>query len=653
MYEFKDVSGKTIRTGDTVEWFRSKYKVAALSASGNQPYDMATLKEIGSGRTIEKPTHELTLANARAANAKFKVGDKVAVLLSTQYLEYPVAEVFDGLGNVWYTLRGYGDVKERDVASPALWKYKDGTRVKTKDGKNGMVIGRAWDFYYKEPSYEVKFDEGGASSFCSQRFLRLANARICNSTNPVVRKALNSVATNAKDANGKEIKVGSLVRPKTMRPGTEEVVKSIEGDKVWYTSTYGNVWEYAKNLIVANARACNGKWVVLYRDGGKEKIDAPSHAEAKKIADDKSKKSGRGYISVIVDDGVDYGINAATNATEWEKVYQIKGLPVKLVWRGEPFNDLKATVEGGNRTYVPVARIIASNPVSQTEAEKLCAAKWRQIKAIANAVKTTNAVVAKALDAVAKNAWMPIGSTSVSSAKDSDGRPIKVGDIVTKTSGSWTEDEVVAVFKDANGKVGITLKGSPRLVRDPATEIVKNKDAVRNSVYDTESELERALGAKLGKDIDVGIQGSAVSISLASKDDIDKALAVVKGKLGAVASYKFVDGALPYLAVALKAPVANSEATGKPVAENADSDWIEKFEVGGVYHGPYMNKDWLAKVLSRTDSSIRVAIKSRRDKTWHGKDEQVTLRIDKGLAESDGIEVAKGYGWEFWANDYE
>lgn len=86
---------------------------------------------------------------------------------------------------------------------------------------------------------------------------------------------------------------------------------------------------------------------------------------------------------------------------------------------------------------------------------------------------------------------------------------------------------------------------------------------------------------------------------------------------------------------------------------NAEDDWVERFEVGGVYHGPYMNKDWLAKVLSRTDSSIRVAIKSRRDKTWHGKDEQVTLRINKRQAEEDGTEVAKGYGWEFWANDFE
>ena len=88
--------------------------------------------------------------------------------------------------------------------------------------------------------------------------------------------------------------------------------------------------------------------------------------------------------------------------TEWEKVYQIKGLPVKFVWRGSPYNDLKATVEGGNRDYVAVARITASNPISQAEAEKLASEKWRQIKATA---RSRNAVVQKALNArrVARN----------------------------------------------------------------------------------------------------------------------------------------------------------------------------------------------------------------------------------------------------------
>lgn len=93
--------------------------------------------------------------------------------------------------------------------------------------------------------------------------------------------------------------------------------------------------------------------------------------------------------------------------------------------------------------------------------------------------------------------------------------------------------------------------------------------------------------------------------------------------------------------------VANAIAARR-VARNAD-DWVEKFEVGKVYRAPW-DKNWLAKVLSRTDSSIRVAIKSVRDKSWHGADEQVTLRIDKRKSEEQAAEVAKGWDWEFWAD---
>ena len=101
--EFKDMSGKTIRTGDTVEWFRNTYKVKGFSARGmgGTSYDTALLEEIGSGRTFEKPTYELRLANSTirsrnpvvakalnaqtsvlretAANAKFNVGEGVLV----------------------------------------------------------------------------------------------------------------------------------------------------------------------------------------------------------------------------------------------------------------------------------------------------------------------------------------------------------------------------------------------------------------------------------------------------------------------------------------------------------------------------------------------------------------------------------------------
>ena len=76
---------------------------------------------------------------------------------------------------------------------------------------------------------------------------------------------------------------------------------------------------------------------------------------------------------------------------------------------------------------------------------------------------------------------------------------------------------------------------------------------------------------------------------------------------------------------------------------------IEKFEVGKIYRAPW-DRNWLAKVLSRTESSIKVAIKSARDKTWHGADEQVTLRINPRKSEEQGAEVAKGWDWEFWAD---
>lgn len=164
-------------------------------------------------------------------------------------------------------------------------------------------------------------------------------------------------------------------------------------------------------------------------------------------------------------------LRAMNGGDAWEKVYQIKGLPVRFVYRGAPYNDLKATVDGGNRDYIAVGRIVASSPLSQSEAEKLAADKWRQIRATANGACARNAAV------------------------------------------------------------------------------------------------------------DVPV----------------------------------------------------------------------KFEVGKVYRAPW-DKNWVAKVLSRTDSSIKVAIKSARDTTWHGKDEQVTLRISPAQSVEQGAEVAKGWDWEFWAD---
>jgi hypothetical protein len=94
----------------------------------------------------------------------------------------------------------------------------------------------------------------------------------------------------------------------------------------------------------------------------------------------------------------------------------------------------------------------------------------------------------------------------------------------------------------------------------------------------------------------------------------------------------------------------NSVVANALKARNAAVDVPVKFEVGKVYRAPYDRK-WLAKVLSRTDSSIKVAIKSERERTWHGSDEQVTLRINPAKSVENGAEVAKGWDWEFWADE--
>ena len=101
--------------------------------------------------------------------------------------------------------------------------------------------------------------------------------------------------------------------------------------------------------------------------------------------------------------------NALARNNSWEKVYSIKGLPVKIVYRGNPYNDLKATVEGGNRNYIEIGRFIASSPISQSDAEKLCSPEWSRIKATANSVCPTNSVVANAMKASNSNTKYKVG----------------------------------------------------------------------------------------------------------------------------------------------------------------------------------------------------------------------------------------------------
>ena len=124
---------------------------------------------------------------------------------------------------------------------------------------------------------------------------------------------------------------------------------------------------------------------------------------------------------------------------EWEKVYLIKGMPVKFVWRGNPYNDLKATVEGGNRDYVTVARIVASSPISQAEAEKLAGEKWRQIKKTARNANSRACNAAGYVDASSVILYpgdAVVFKAQYSSHKDDDEWLERNGDTVREVRGN-------------------------------------------------------------------------------------------------------------------------------------------------------------------------------------------------------------------------
>ncbi|MBQ1429586.1 MAG: hypothetical protein IIZ06_07945, partial [Kiritimatiellae bacterium] len=194
--------------------------------------------------------------------------------------------------------------------------------------------------------------------------------------------------------------------------------------------------------------------------------------------------------------------------TEWEKVYQIKGLPIKFVWRGNPYNDLKATVEGGNRDYVSVGRIIASVPISQAEAEKLASAKWRQIKETArnaNAARSTNSIVAKALNAVARNYDVKPGWTNRWSGELKPGTKITVVDSPMRYGGMAGEvvrrdgSRYVVRLDDIAG-MEVQLNPNQISVKNAATGIVSEKAVnAKFKVGDRVKYVGSKYGAPYGK----------------------------------------------------------------------------------------------------------------------------------------------------------
>lgn len=278
----------------------------------------------------------------------------------------------------------------------------------------------------------------------------------------------------------------------------------------------------------------------------------------------------------------------AMNADEWEKVYQIKGLPVKFVYRGSPYNDIKATIEGGNRDYIPVGRIIASAPISQVEAEKLASAKWRQIKKTArnaNAARSRNSVVAKALNAVAKNGrdasgFLTVG-TKVKFGNGGTGEIIKVKRIY---SHGFVEPEYT--IKSSDGRTFIENEGRFEVVGNAVVQnalAAKNAAANAKSAYQIESDLERKIGAKIGKEVSVGIEGDALSVDIANESDTDKVLDVVRRELGEIKAYRYVNnGDIPYLAVTLKNGIAaNAQIENTRTLSVSKQAWT-KSELKGI-----------------------------------------------------------------------
>lgn len=208
-----------------------------------------------------------------------------------------------------------------------------------------------------------------------------------------------------------KFKVGDKVRAKDPAwPGYQGhalghdvyVVKKVDWDGTVKLDGFIDVWVSPGSLISANA-ACNAKWVILYRDGGKEKIDAPTHDAAKKVADERSRKSGRGYISVIVDDGVDYGVNAvrSRNAVT-DKSWDGKQLSVGD-WVRQKDSGLFGRIVGKYNNYLWNVKWRNGNDTFVEGAAPDDLVFMRHDTSSINSVCSRNAVVQKALNAVAQN----------------------------------------------------------------------------------------------------------------------------------------------------------------------------------------------------------------------------------------------------------
>jgi hypothetical protein len=203
--------------------------------------------------------------------------------------------------------------------------------------------------------------------------------------------------------------------------------------------------EATRGLLNAQIRSTNAntKWVIHYWDGGKEKIEAPTRDAAKREADKRARKSGRGYKRIIVDDGVDYGpylfFNSVCNirpvrapksavigATEIKTVKpEGQKVPLKLV-KGKD-GHYYVIFKDGQLDYGSDIR-----EATKGFDEAVRFQSWMGTHM--NSVRSTNAVVAKALNAV-RNAWAD-APDAATAKRDIEQTVRKAAEIAKKQSGA-------------------------------------------------------------------------------------------------------------------------------------------------------------------------------------------------------------------------
>jgi hypothetical protein len=257
---------------------------------------------------VEAKARKAGILNS-ARNAKFKAGDKVKfknLFKPERGEETGVVTGYDTNGLV--LIRDNDGIKVqaseklvRLANSVRNAKYVKGVKVVSPKGNvRGEIVGvrSIYQHGFKDEVFDVLLESGPRKgevmrSQTEGEWLLANSVRSTNAKRVRVLKAerlvpdrlvgqiVEVVGGRGDDVFVKDPKFPHLNIPTLLKKGEYEVVNS-----------------------VCNA---NTKWVIHYWDGGKEKIEAPTRDAAKREADKRARKSGRGYKRIIVDDGVDYG----------------------------------------------------------------------------------------------------------------------------------------------------------------------------------------------------------------------------------------------------------------------------------------------------------------------------------------------------------